>query len=242
MNDKKSGFTLVELSIVLVIIGLIVGGIVGGQSLIQSAKLNTVIQDLSSVQTAVRTYQMQYEYYPGDHPNAYDYFDGSGGSSICGNPTGVSLADCNGNGNGVINNTSGNFEDQNSFLHMNLAGIIQGNFSGAYNQPTSFWPLELKGAYLDVTGGRSGSSRVNGWYGAYIKISTDLHPDFYADCALSSLDALMIDKKIDDGKAGTGSVLGREANNGASCPNSCLDDEEYDKTQSKESCVVYVRL
>ena len=53
LNTKTSGFTLVELAIVLVIIGLIVSGVLGAQSLINSAKINATITDIRKMQTAV---------------------------------------------------------------------------------------------------------------------------------------------------------------------------------------------
>src|ERR1700735_2843794 len=67
----KSGFTLIELSIVLVIIGLIVGGILTGQSLIDAAAQREQIAQIEKYNTAVRTFQGKYGYLPGDIPNPY---------------------------------------------------------------------------------------------------------------------------------------------------------------------------
>lgn len=67
----KNGFTLVELSIVLVIVGLLIGGILVGQSLIESAKLNRVISQLSQYDVAVTTFYTKYKQLPGDS-NLFD--------------------------------------------------------------------------------------------------------------------------------------------------------------------------
>jgi len=67
---NKNGFTLIELSIVLIIISLIVGGIVGGRSLIHSAKMNQFAGDLSSIRAATYLFVDQYDSLPGDMPDA----------------------------------------------------------------------------------------------------------------------------------------------------------------------------
>jgi prepilin-type N-terminal cleavage/methylation domain-containing protein len=63
---KKKGFTLVELSIVLVIIGLLIGGILVGQSLIESAKIKAVIKQISQYDIAMSTFITKYNQLPGD--------------------------------------------------------------------------------------------------------------------------------------------------------------------------------
>jgi len=67
-NHKSNGFTLVELSIVLIIIGLLVGGILVGQSLIQSAKINRLVSDLRQCEIAVTQFYGKFKRYPGDAP------------------------------------------------------------------------------------------------------------------------------------------------------------------------------
>jgi len=65
----KKGFTLVELSIVLVIIGLIIGGILVGQSLIESAKINRMTSDIRQYEIAVTLFYKKYKNFPGDSPS-----------------------------------------------------------------------------------------------------------------------------------------------------------------------------
>src|SRR5213592_2378180 len=72
-NRKRStemGFTLVEIAIVLVIIGLLLGGILKGQEMITQAKIKNVIADMSGVSAAMYGYQDRYKALPGDDKNA----------------------------------------------------------------------------------------------------------------------------------------------------------------------------
>ncbi len=117
VKNKISGFTLIELSIVLVIIGLIVGGIVGGQSLIKQSRLSAVITEFKSYETAFNTFELQYDAYPGDFREADDYWPGN----LCD-------GSCDGNSNGLIDSLD---ESMQAWKHLSLAEIIAGQFSGA---------------------------------------------------------------------------------------------------------------
>jgi prepilin-type N-terminal cleavage/methylation domain-containing protein len=70
-NQKRSGFTLVELAIVLVIIGLIVGGILVGQDLIKAATVRATLSDLEKYNSAATTFRTKYSGLPGDLLSSY---------------------------------------------------------------------------------------------------------------------------------------------------------------------------
>lgn len=95
-NKKKKGFTLIELSIVLVIIGLIVGGVLVGQDLIKAAELRATISQIEKYNTAVNTFRLKYNGIPGDISNAATFFaagtneGGDGGADGDGLVEGVS--------------------------------------------------------------------------------------------------------------------------------------------------------
>src|SRR5207247_5841261 len=101
-NRKRStemGFTLVEIAIVLVIIGLLLGGILKGQEMITQAKIKNVINDFNGITVAITSYQDRYRALPGDDKNATTRW--------------TTQAPASGDGNGVIagfynaNDTSG---------------------------------------------------------------------------------------------------------------------------------------
>ena len=70
LQGRQSGFTLIELAIVLVIIGLILAAVLKGQEMIQNAKVKNVINDLRGVASAYYAYQDRYHAIPGDDINA----------------------------------------------------------------------------------------------------------------------------------------------------------------------------
>ncbi len=72
-SPSMNGFTLIELSIVLVIISLIVGGVIGGKSLIRSSEIQEIVTKLNNYRTAVNTFTLQYDALPGDFSEAQSY-------------------------------------------------------------------------------------------------------------------------------------------------------------------------
>src|ERR1700753_1601448 len=70
LQGRSRGFTLVEMSIVLVIIGLIIGGILKGQEVIASARQKATINQVNAVRSATSSYFDRYRALPGDDPSA----------------------------------------------------------------------------------------------------------------------------------------------------------------------------
>src|ERR1700689_1860224 len=84
---RHSGFTLIELSIVLVIIGLIVGGILVGQDLIKAAEVRAQISQVEKYKSAVNTFMVKFDALPGDMPLATaNQFGFTTGASCDGSP------------------------------------------------------------------------------------------------------------------------------------------------------------
>lgn len=133
--NQQQGFTLVEIAIVLVIIGLLLGGVLKGQALIDSAKVKNIIQQSNSLSAAVNAYQDRFRALPGDDMLATTHVPG---------------ALNNGNGDGQITEYLG------APQHLALAGLITGTFNGS----TDFMTSAQGGAvyiYNDSVGGRSGN-------------------------------------------------------------------------------------
>jgi len=124
MSNRQQGFTLVEIAIVLVIIGLLLGGILKGQEMITQAKIKNVIADFSGISAAYHGYQDRYRAIPGDDPNAATRW-----ASMT-NPPPVA-----GNGNGIVAGTYNNggavcttaVESCSWWDHLRKAGFVSGN-------------------------------------------------------------------------------------------------------------------
>jgi len=121
-NRQKGGFTLVELALVLVIIGLLITGILKGEALIRNAKVKNLVNQKETLTAAFYTYYDRYNYYPGDAPNP------------AGNNLPVQGHNDNGNGNGQVDAA----EEWILFQDLTLAQIINGGYTGAANSgPTN---------------------------------------------------------------------------------------------------------
>lgn len=127
-------FSLVELSIVLVILGLLTGGVLAGQSLIRAAEVRSVGTDANKYVLAVMAFRDRYMSLPGDMNNATKFWGAlNADASTCvtiANSGGT--ATCDGNGNGIICNINGDIcpELHQFWLHMANAGLIEGRFTG----------------------------------------------------------------------------------------------------------------
>ncbi len=116
INNEK-GFTLVEIAIVLVIIGLLLGGVLKGQQLIANAKIKSLVNHANGLSAAVYAYQDRYKALPGDDPRATTNLPRASGGCAA-----VNLA--NGNGNGQI------AEYWAAAEHLACAGLINGTYNG----------------------------------------------------------------------------------------------------------------
>jgi len=228
-HNRHDGFTLIELSIVLVIIGLIVGGVLTGRSLIRAAELRSIITDEQRYVTAVNTFRTKYNEIPGDMADATNFWgtDPNG----CPDPGGSATPQtttCNGNGNGIIESEGvspsggGILEGFRAWQQLANVGLIQGAYSGVsytLGIPWSYMPgVNIPATKLpnggfawmvfDNTGQESPgtwNAQVSVQYlllGAVQSASGKLMQPL-----LTPTDAQAIDIKMDDGIAYTGVVL-----------------------------------
>ena len=180
---KQHGFTLVEIAIVLVIIGLLLGGILKGQEMITQAKIKNAIADFSGISAAYYGYQDRYRAIPGDDSNAATRWT---------TPT----AATSGNGNGIVAGTYNNaaavctaaVEACSWWDHLRRAGFVAGS---GVTQPTN----AFAGQIGVQTGDGAGSTVLGGFSGLVI-------------CSANIPDkvAIAMDTQMDDGLIGTGTV------------------------------------
>ena len=135
---KKSGFTLIELSIVLVIIGLLIGGIIAGKELIRSSELNSVVAEYQGYRIALVNFRAKYDAIPGDMANATTFWGAEPAANCPGDQTTPSLgtATCNGNGDNYItySGAAGKGGEVHRFWqHLANAGMISGQYTGTHS-------------------------------------------------------------------------------------------------------------
>jgi prepilin-type N-terminal cleavage/methylation domain-containing protein len=129
--ESNRGFSLVELSIVLVIIGLLVGSILTGRELIHASELRAVSSQYSQMWVAVNAFKDKYMGLPGDITNATKIW-GSEAAPCATTPSSGKLT-CDGDGDGLINryNTGGTSqEDFRFWQQLANAGFISGQYTG----------------------------------------------------------------------------------------------------------------
>lgn len=205
------GYTLIELSIVLVIVGAIIAVITAGSGLMKQAELRSVISELQQYHAAYNTFVVKYDRLPGDMDNATQYWpkDGQCVATVAGNE-GV----CNGNGDGIIGASGGSAIDDEickAIKHLSLSGIISGSYPVC---PTSVAALVVGGSapgskvpdagYFWGSGGVGSGSAFPVvtnvlFLGRAIDASVT-KPLPLLNSALTPEEAFNIDQKMDDGR------------------------------------------
>lgn len=181
MKSQQSGFTLVEIAIVLVIIGLLLGGILKGQELINSAKVKNLANDFRVIPTYIYAYQDKFRALPGDDKIASTHLAGE-----------VVANDGDGDGliEGAWNATSGE-----SFLfwrHVRLANLAAGPTA---TEDGAYAPTNAVGGRLGVNSTSAGVW-ITGMTGTYQICSGGIQGKF----------AKQLDVQMDDGNTTTGSM------------------------------------
>ena len=183
MKHTQKGFTLVEIAIVLVIIGLLLGGILKGQEMITQAKIKNVVSDFSGISAAYYGYQDRYRAIPGDDPNAATRWSGAAIHATAGEAG-------NGRIQGKYNSPTVGDESRLWWDHLRRAGFVAGNGTQQpFNAVTGMIGVE--------TGDGLGSTTTAlGGFGGLIICSAGL-PDKIA---------IAVDTQMDDGLPATGTV------------------------------------
>lgn len=221
--QQRGAFSLVELSIVLVILGLLTGGILAGQSLIRASELRKITTLHERYKSAVFSFRDKYFEYPGDFSKATQFWSKetvSGCVNASSAPV-VATGTCDGNGDGIIQRTSpATSEHFYVWEHLAKAGLVEGGYE--YINTTPLSEAQSIGVFLPALGVENASAHI-GYYGpGQITVNVHGSTGHYLQFggAATSTSGLMqgimdpseawnIDTKIDDGQPGTGIFAAR---------------------------------
>jgi prepilin-type N-terminal cleavage/methylation domain-containing protein len=258
--STRHAFSLVELSIVLVILGLLIGGILSGQSLIRAAELRSVSADLSRFSTSIYTFRDKYFALPGDMTNATSFWlsaGGTGSDATCQDTISTTAATCNGNGDGTILHSI-NYSDEGlrGWQHLANAGLIEGSYVGTNKNFTAGEYLArsvprsklsnsgymLYAEALTVTGWTSPRSTPENLMRLGAACCDAAYTTRIGNPVIKAEEAWNIDTKIDDGKPGTGKLWVHGSGAGT-----CMDSIDaaasvYLLSNTTLSCLVHYSL
>jgi len=198
---KQSGFTLVEIAIVLVIIGLLLGGVLKGQEIINNARAKNIENEFSSIKAAIYTYQDRYRTFPGDDKKAdrFTDIDDCSDSDLCGDSDGIIEGD--------YDSTTDNDESRLFWLHLRNASLIAGATTDQ-DQPNNVF-----GGLIGISTTLNGAGvTISGVYIGFSNIPANI--------------AVIIESRIDDGAPNAGSIQAHK-NDGTSASGNYTEGELY---------------
>ena len=182
MKNHQKGFTLVEIAIVLVIIGLLLGGVLKGQELINSAKVKNLANDFKNAPLAIYGYQDRFRAVPGDDLRADT------------NLPGGALSD-RGNGNGRIdgewNSQTDTDESAKYWRAVRLTNFLAGPTDMTQAE---YYPINVEGGRIGITGAITAQIPITGMTGTYVFCSSGILGKY----------ARQLDAAIDDNNTATG--------------------------------------
>jgi prepilin-type N-terminal cleavage/methylation domain-containing protein len=214
----QSGFTLVEIAIVLVIIGLLLGGILKGQEMITQARIKNVVNDFNGITAAYFSYMDRYKAIPGDDPNATTRWT-SAGALV-------------GNANGRIEGLYGVAPVATLTQALVTAGAESSNF---------WWHMRLSGFVAGATTGVAAWSQPTNAVGGIVGVQTDAFTTLtgVVMCSANVPDkvASAVDTQVDDQRSNTGQMFARTMGAGetaATNVTSLTADTNYVETGSTQ--------
>lgn len=190
--NRQKGFTLVEISIVLVIVGLVLSGVLKGEELIDNAKVKSYASDFRYMPVQFYGYQGKFRFLPGDDPLVATHVPGA---TLATTPAGRV-------GNGVIDgawNTTTNSDESCLFWqHVRLAGFANGSTAVSCWAGSDYWPKNASGGQIGVQSNVNLAtfSAGNGPPGTFVICSSNILGRF----------VLQLDAILDDGNPASGSM------------------------------------
>ncbi|PIR31548.1 MAG: hypothetical protein COV36_08190 [Alphaproteobacteria bacterium CG11_big_fil_rev_8_21_14_0_20_44_7] len=193
----RKGFTLIELSIVFLIIGFLVAALSVGNELVRTATMQSIISDLREFESYSKEFRTKYYYWPGDMPNASSFW------SI----DATTAGEHDGNGDhdvdDVIGSVPSTYEGEAFWQHLYKAGFFETVYSGIATATHTNSPLAPidSSRYITNDADKVVDAKL------HITLSTG---NASAYESMTTQQAFFIDNKMDNGEATTGIILGGE--------------------------------
>jgi len=247
-RESEKGFTLVELAVVMIIIGLLIGGILKGQELITNARITTTASQIESMGAAYNGFIDQFSSQPGDLPNGATRL----ADCVAGTPCATGAAAAGGPGNGVIDVDVGVAptlanEGTAFFTQLLAAGLITGLdgtnvLTFGTSNPTSPVGGGLQVGDLRAVGAPAGYTAAELRPRPYIVHNGIIGVVNAAAGALTPSQAANIDRRLDDGVPNTGTIISETAT--AACRAVVAGATVYDESAaaSAQGCSIAYRL
>ena len=212
MKRHQSGFTLIEIAIVLVIIGLLLGGVMKGQELINSAKVKNIASDFKNTSLYVYSYQDKFHALPGDDALVALHISSA---TLATTPAVATVGD--GKIDGAWDSTTQTDESYLFWQHVRMSGIAAG--STDTTNTISYLPRNTSGGKIGIT--NSAALVITGTTGpltgSFLVCSDGILGKF----------AKQLDITMDDGNGATGSMMSFLGNVSANAVEAPLDNTLY---------------
>lgn len=183
MKRNQRGFTLIEIAVVLVIIGLLLGGVMKGQEMINSAKVKNLASDFSNVPLYINVYQDKFKALPGDDAAAATHLLAT-----------ASVGNGNGSIDGIWKPSATTDESAIFWQHIRLANLAAGSTVIGVGAGNTFMPQNTLGGAIGISS--LANSPISGLRGTYV-VCSDAIPGKLAQ---------QLDIAIDDGVSNTGAL------------------------------------
>jgi prepilin-type N-terminal cleavage/methylation domain-containing protein len=243
--NYKSAFTLVELAIVIVVLGILIGGVLTGQSIIESARISEAVTKVNQMSTALRAFNLEFDALPGDMKDAYQYW-----GDECGLNSTSDAQGCNGGGDKCIDRGACppvsydlHVDIRRAPIHLNLSGIMPDinfitNSNPSDQSCTNVAPEIMGDATYAIYSPRV--NKVNLQISSQLNFVTSRCLFPLNNPVLTPKQAKTIDEKLDNGNGRTGKI---KAYNNFSATNEslegtdCMDaDGVYNVGNSDKAC------
>lgn len=228
----EKGFTLVELAVVMIIIGLLIGGILKGQEMISNAQITATVAQMKGIEAAASTFRDQYDAFPGDMANASTRLVNCA-ANPCNNGDGDARIDVNVGAAPALANEGAFF-----FNHMRVTDLVTG-FDGAATLSfgAAIPVAEIGGGYMvgHTSTGVTGFTATEMRPGHYLVLTGQLAAVANGTGILTASQAARIDRKMDDGRSTSGSVVAETTAN-------CRDANNYNEDDQDQLCNLAVRI